>query len=61
MNRIYPVGVLGLLSLAIASPAFAQASTPEILSESKVTSVSQLSDVQPADWAFQSLEALGDF
>jgi hypothetical protein len=58
MNRIYPASVLGILSLAIASQAFARDATPENLSESQVTSVSQLSDVQPTDWAFQALQSL---
>jgi len=58
MNRIHHASVLGILSLAIASPAFAQDVTPESSSESQVTSVSQLSDVQPTDWAFQALQSL---
>lgn len=49
----------GLLGIAIASAATAselpQTSQPHL---AQVTSVSQLSDVQPTDWAFQSLRSL---
>jgi Carbohydrate-selective porin, OprB family/S-layer homology domain len=58
MNRIYHASILAILSLTIASQALAQDSTSENLTESKITSVSQLSDVKPTDWAFQALQSL---
>ncbi|NJR50823.1 MAG: iron uptake porin [Leptolyngbyaceae cyanobacterium CSU_1_3] len=54
-------------SLAIASPATAnepatatisQLSEPDPVAQAQVTSVSQLSDVRPTDWAFQALQSL---
>ncbi|MGB7413329.1 MAG: iron uptake porin, partial [Thermosynechococcaceae cyanobacterium] len=54
--------VLG--GMAIASPAFADTSVSELMAETdsddvgQVTSVSQLSDVRPTDWAFQALQSL---
>lgn len=65
MNRILAVSVLGMLSLTIASQASAEiaiqasegsGNDPSL--EPQVTSVSQLSDVQPTDWAFQALQSL---
>ncbi len=58
MNRIYQASILTVLSLTIASQALAQDSASENLTESKITSVSQLSDVKPTDWAFQALQTL---
>ncbi|MGB3560340.1 MAG: iron uptake porin [Geitlerinemataceae cyanobacterium] len=49
----------GLLGIAIASTATAHelpGRSPQTLAQ--VTSVSQLSDVQPTDWAFQALQSL---
>lgn len=57
MNRICYVSILGILSLALSSQAFAQDASPET-SESKITSVSQLADIQTSDWAFQALQSL---
>ncbi len=59
-------GSLGLLGLAAQAPAFAGETTSvdSLMSAAKedsigqVTSVSQLSDVQPTDWAFQALQSL---
>ena len=50
---------LGLIAgLAVLGSAFpAQAEEPDVALES-VTSVSQLSDVKPTDWAFQALQSL---
>jgi hypothetical protein len=49
------VGSLSFLSLGAAIPANALPSNDSI---GQVTSVSQLSDVQPTDWAFQALQSL---
>ena len=39
-------------------PSVEELSRPQTPSQSQVTSVSQLSDVQPTDWAFQALQSL---
>ena len=39
-------------------PSVEELSRPQAPSQSQVTSVSQLSDVQPTDWAFQALQSL---
>ena len=50
-------GTLGVT--AVLTPQMAQAQTPQIAQASgPVTSISQLSDVQPTDWAFQALQSL---
>lgn len=54
MNRIFSALILGILSFSLSS----QASAQEITDDSRVTSVSQLSDVKPTDWAFQALQSL---
>jgi hypothetical protein len=49
-------GILSLLGLGtLATPMYALPSQDSI---DQVTSVSQLSDVQPTDWAFQALQSL---
>ncbi len=45
------------LGMSARSPVVAQELQP-IAEEAQVTSVSQLSDVQPTDWAFQALQSL---
>jgi hypothetical protein len=40
------------------TPAETPAQSPDAASMNQVTSVSQLSDVQPTDWAFQALQSL---
>ncbi len=66
MEHSYPlrrqlVGSAVLMTLGLASGAIA-AEPPALEAESaaleQVTSVSQLSDVQPTDWAFQALQSL---
>jgi Carbohydrate-selective porin, OprB family/S-layer homology domain len=39
-------------------PSVSELATPKPQTQSQVTSVSQLSDVQPTDWAFQALQSL---
>jgi len=58
MNRFCYASILGILTLTLSSQALAQDATPENPAESRVTSVSQLADVQPNDWAFQALQSL---
>jgi hypothetical protein len=61
-----PAAVAGavLMELAIVSPAGAEPSVSDLIAETEsnsvgqVTSVSQLSDVRPTDWAFQALQSL---
>ncbi len=50
------VGALG--ATAVFSPAMAQAQQQVAQASGPVTSISQLSDVQPTDWAFQALQSL---
>ncbi len=56
--------LLGASIVLAASPAKAEVSVAELTQESNtqsqsaVTSVSQLSDVKPTDWAFQALQSL---
>jgi Carbohydrate-selective porin, OprB family/S-layer homology domain len=56
--------LLGASIVLAASPAKAEVSVAELMqdsnnqSQSAVTSVSQLSDVKPTDWAFQALQSL---
>lgn len=56
------MGLLGIF--ALASPGLAETSVSELMAETEsesvgqVTSVSQLSDVRPTDWAFQALQSL---
>jgi Carbohydrate-selective porin, OprB family/S-layer homology domain len=54
--------LLGASIVLAASPAKAEVSVAELAQESNnlgaVTSVSQLSDVKPTDWAFQALQSL---
>src|SRR4028118_1657885 len=40
------------------TPAETAAQSPDVASMNQVTSVSQLSDVRPTDWAFQALQSL---
>jgi Carbohydrate-selective porin, OprB family/S-layer homology domain len=65
MRRIYlslfsPLAVLGCLMFPAIAHADITPITPDesLAIESQVTSVSQLSDVQPTDWAFQALQSL---
>lgn len=64
MKNINLYLVSSLLCLAFATkvnPAFAQTeanTSSDITEVDQVTSVSQLSDVQPTDWAFQALQSL---
>jgi Carbohydrate-selective porin, OprB family/S-layer homology domain len=68
MNNQWPIKNLAILSLVAGavhiSPLSAQASesldaiAPPMSAMEQVTSVSQLSDVKPTDWAFQSLQSL---
>ncbi|MEH2175458.1 iron uptake porin [Nostoc sp.] len=68
---VFVASVVGYAGLAIASPANNTTSKPEnnqteqslespatADAVAQVTSVSQLSDVQPTDWAFQALQSL---
>ncbi|MFG3818332.1 iron uptake porin [Limnothrix redekei] len=48
------LGLLSLTTICAPSPAF----SAELSPMEQVTSVSQLSDVQPTDWAFQALQSL---
>jgi Carbohydrate-selective porin, OprB family/S-layer homology domain len=65
-KQVLLAGSLGLIGLAVqAVPASAQStSVNQLMSNTKqdsvgqVTSVSQLSDVQPTDWAYQALQSL---
>jgi Carbohydrate-selective porin, OprB family/S-layer homology domain len=69
MNR-FQLGILGALPLMVGMTAVAPAQAAEEtmqqmldysatkISEAQVTSVSQLSDVKPTDWAFQALQSL---
>lgn len=65
-RQVLLAGSLGLIGLAVqAVPATAQStSVNQLMSNTKqdsvgqVTSVSQLSDVQPTDWAYQALQSL---
>jgi hypothetical protein len=65
-RQVLLAGSLGLIGLAVqAVPASAQStSVNQLMSNTKqdsvgqVTSVSQLSDVQPTDWAYQALQSL---
>jgi hypothetical protein len=53
------LSLLGLASLAIgAAPSFAMPTLDKKDNLGQVTSVTQLSDVQPTDWAFQALQSL---
>ncbi len=52
----FGAGMIGTVTIAV-SPAVAQ-DAPAPASMSQVTSVSQLSDVRPTDWAFQALQSL---
>ncbi len=64
-KRPFLNGSLGLLgSIALISPALAETSVSDLMADNEsdsvgqVTSVSQLSDVRPTDWAFQALQSL---
>ncbi|MBO9999092.1 MAG: carbohydrate porin [Cyanobacteria bacterium SID2] len=52
-----PTAILAIL-FASANVATAQPGRAEDQRQAQVTSVSQLSDVQPTDWAFQALQSL---
>ena len=68
MNRLYACLASGLSiagcitqstpALAIDIPAETNSAIVSLEDEAQVTSVSQLSDVQPTDWAFQALQSL---
>ena len=63
-HKLSILGMIAALAAFAPSPVQAQATIDELMNESKdddlaqVTSVSQLSDVQPTDWAFQALQSL---
>ncbi|MUL37631.1 iron uptake porin [Gloeocapsopsis dulcis] len=68
MQRLQVNSAISGVMLAISTTAIASISNPVLAQEvstelnsntlSQVTSVSQLSDVQPTDWAFQALQSL---
>jgi len=65
MNLASSLGLLGVIGAVAASPAFAETSVSQISQAMRsdpvaqnVTSVSQLSDVRPTDWAFTALQSL---
>ena len=67
LNLVGSLGLLGVIGAIAASPAFSETTTAvsEISQAIKndpvsqnVTSVSQLSDVKPTDWAFTALQSL---
>ena len=67
LNLVGGLGLLGVLGAVSAAPAFAEPSTgvsqiSQAISNDpvaqNVTSVSQLSDVKPTDWAFTALQSL---
>ena len=62
---LYLAGSLSVLSLIAQGAALAQTvpeaipqeqTVPTATVENQITSVSQLADVQPTDWAFQALQ-----
>jgi hypothetical protein len=55
IDQVTPEHIITSESTASIAP---ETTTPEAASMSQVTSVSQLSDVQPTDWAFQALQSL---
>ncbi|WP_009633146.1 iron uptake porin [Synechocystis sp. PCC 7509] len=58
-TRVLTCLLMGVLGMSARSPVVAQELQPMSEAEiSQVTSVSQLSDVQPTDWAFQALQSL---
>jgi len=65
MNLVSSLGLLGVIGAVAASPALAETSVSQISQAMRndpvaqnVTSVSQLSDVRPTDWAFTALQSL---
>jgi hypothetical protein len=65
MNLASSLGLLGVIGAVAASPALAETSVSQISQAMRndpvaqnVTSVSQLSDVRPTDWAFTALQSL---
>ncbi len=52
------VGALGIHVALMSSAAVAEPQMPARASMGQVTSVSQLSDVRPTDWAYQALVSL---
>jgi len=67
LNLVGSLGLLGVIGAVAATPAFAETTTnvsqvSQAMSSDpvaqNVTSVSQLSDVKPTDWAFTALQSL---
>lgn len=66
LNLAGSIGLLGVIGAVVASPAFAETSSVSQINQTinndpvaqNVTSVSQLSDVKPTDWAFTALQSL---
>ena len=67
LNLAGSLSLLGVIGAVVASPAFAETTTAvsqisQAISNDpvsqNVTSVSQLSDVKPTDWAFTALQSL---
>lgn len=66
VNLVGSLSLLGAVSAAVASPTFAETTSVSQISQTmnndpvaqNVTSVSQLSDVKPTDWAFTALQSL---
>ena len=71
MKKIYlnlsgSLGLLGAIAAVAVSPTFAETTAVSQMSQTinndpvaqNVTSVSQLSDVRPTDWAFTALQSL---
>lgn len=56
MLKVLWCGLLGISTWVIAAEVWAAENTDDSLAQ--VTSVSQLSDVQPTDWAFAALQSL---
>ncbi|MGF1600433.1 MAG: hypothetical protein ACFCU8_00200, partial [Thermosynechococcaceae cyanobacterium] len=63
-RSFYGVSLSLLGAISLISPALAETEVSELMTETdsdqmgQVTSVSQLSDVRPTDWAFQALQSL---
>ena len=57
-TRVLICLLMAILGMSARSPVVAQELQPIAEETAQVTSVSQLSDVQPTDWAFQALQSL---
>ena len=66
LNLVGSLSLLGVIGAVVSSPAFAETTGVSQISQAikndpvsqNVTSVSQLSDVRPTDWAFTALQSL---